>query len=183
LGLALAESFGFATHLPRAAHFGGAQRVRQPAGVGLDPFSRRVAYALPSPGGRAVSRLAVLCVAAVLPPAITGCATALNLEAPTPAVYGGVALDLAVGPGSLKAAAQPTQPPEQYYFSPPGNVLLGIMALLDLPFSAAADTATLPVTLMAALKKLHDGATQASAGGGGASAPNGASPAGAASAP
>jgi hypothetical protein len=87
-------------------------------------------------------------------------------------------MDLAVGPGCLAAAVKPTQPPEHYYFSPPGNALLGTLAILDIPLSAAADTATLPIALAAILKKSHDHGAKSQSGGDPALPPEGGASAG-----
>jgi uncharacterized protein YceK len=75
-----------------------------------------------------------------------GCATAHNLKHERQ-IYGGVRLDAPAVPCILSGFS-PTHPPQDGF-----SVVLGTWALTDLPFSAVADTLTLPVTVPAALAR------------------------------
>ncbi|MBV9125814.1 MAG: YceK/YidQ family lipoprotein [Planctomycetes bacterium] len=83
-------------------------------------------------------------------PVLSGCATALNIQNDRQ-IYGGVRTDAIVGPYGLAKGIGFVMIENHEKFSPSTNAMLGACALADLPFSAVADTLTLPVTVPAAL--------------------------------
>jgi uncharacterized protein YceK len=74
--------------------------------------------------------------------AATGCGTCANL-ADHSKIYGGAQLD---GTSILHACKELTHPKEPAELTPKRNVAAGLGSCLDLPFSAIADTFTLPIT-------------------------------------
>jgi uncharacterized protein YceK len=99
-------------------------------------------------------RSAALGAAVAMFCALPGCGTMVAWT-DRPAPYGGVRLD-ACGPALLAQAAIPALREEHDKFSPGTNALLGACMVADLPFSAVADTLTLPVTVPAALAQRRE---------------------------
>ena len=98
-------------------------------------------------------------VAALLVSALCGCGTVLNLQGESQ-VYGGARNDARAGAGCLAQGLGLTRAEEHDKFSPQVNLAIGACALVDLPFSALADTLTLPVTIAAAFRCPGDVSTK-----------------------
>jgi uncharacterized protein YceK len=92
-------------------------------------------------------------ILAILPTLLLcGCGTCMNFNTePTP--YGGVRLDAGfisnLGPNQTKALDGDSQG---------WAVFLGVIGIVDLPFSAVADTLVLPVTVPAIIEKARSAA-------------------------
>jgi uncharacterized protein YceK len=99
-------------------------------------------------------RTAVLVALAVLP-SLTGCGTMFNMGH-NRQVYGGVRLDAAAEAGLVDKGVGLILSPEPDPFSPGACFWFAGWTLLDLPLSAAADTVTLPFTILSPPKPLFD---------------------------
>jgi uncharacterized protein YceK len=97
---------------------------------------------------------ALIGLAIVLPSALGGCATSLNLDGDS-RVYGGVALD-AQKCRDFLGPAPPARPDKPDKTSPGWRLLSGAYALADLPLSLIADTLTLPITIPTMLEEHQD---------------------------
>ena len=97
-----------------------------------------------------------VCLAALWASALGGCGTAGNLWRPPVLggqhIYGGVRLDAAAIRESL--TGQPPDPDPRRVAPPPVRTIL--CSAVDLPFSAVADTLTLPATIRATLDQRRD---------------------------
>lgn len=91
-----------------------------------------------------ISKLIMLILCATTLVSTTGCGTIMNLST-NKKVYGGIQNDLGIAAQcTVKQAVKPKNFVDE-------GLRPTLMSLIDLPLSAVADTATLPITVPAAL--------------------------------